>query len=138
MSKNTFVDFQQAKEIEALSEKLQNIYASRFGKPLCGRQRACFVGEEFVYKVPLDQEGIDSNYHEAVEYEQQVATQDTFIPIAACWIEENGTNLPVLVMERVEPAKQKLKELPEWVSWVDCAQVGYTKNNQLVAYDMGY
>lgn len=43
----------------------------------------------------------------------------------------------LLFMEWVEPLKKvNLKNLPDWVGHIDCQQVGYTRDNRLVPYDI--
>lgn len=44
-----------------------------------------------------------------------------------------------LKMEKVTPllvGHHPDSDLPDWVHWVDCAQVGYNDAGELIAYDL--
>lgn len=49
-------------------------------------------------------------------------------------MERNGL---ILVMELIDTKFLKPEEQPEWVDFVDCAQVGFNRKGKLVAYDYG-
>ncbi|QDJ96217.1 hypothetical protein Xoosp13_30 [Xanthomonas phage Xoo-sp13] len=44
---------------------------------------------------------------------------------------------PILFMEQVKSTDEPYEVLPDWVGYVDCAQVGYNRKGKLVAYDYG-
>lgn len=113
-------------------------YTEKYGVPEVGRTRAVFdMGDGHVIKVPLNGEGFMANRSEALTS----ASEDQFIPVAKCWQEDReefpGGPVGVLIMEKVTPLeKVSYKELPDWVGYVDCGQVGYDKSGKLVAYDL--
>lgn len=122
----------------ALTLRYIRAYTEKYGIPEVGRTRAVFDrGDGHVIKVPLNGEGFMANRSEALTS----ASDDTFIPVAKCWQEERtefpGDTVSVLVMEKVTPiGKINYKELPDWVGYVDCAQVGHDRHGNLVAYDL--
>lgn len=105
-----------------------------------GRTRVVFDrGDGYVVKVPFNGEGYMANGGEYKTYTYNVANPDNpGIPVAACNFEDFNSmdkEIPVLIMEKVTYAHGE-ENLPDWVGWVDCGQVGYTKNGELVAYDL--
>lgn len=108
---------------------LANEYQARFGNPYYGMYRMTFDGGDgFVYKVPRNWSGVGANENEA-------AWNDSSYPVAACEIIlEMPSGIPVLKMEKVEPATEI--ELPEWTMISDCQQVGYNAKGELVIYDL--
>lgn len=121
-----------ANPLDPLGKDLTDLalqYQARYGDPRCGYSRMTFFDKDFVYKVPRNSRGFDDN-------EREAAWKDDFIPLADCSLKvEMPSGIPVLKMERVSPTVLKT-EPPEWVMWVDCAQIGYTKDGRLVAYDL--
>jgi hypothetical protein len=96
-----------------------------------GRNRIVYrITENYVVKVPLNWDGIEDNYHESSLAKKE--NQQGYF--ANCVM--LGDML--LLMEYVEPTHKSYSELPSWVGCIDCAQVGYTKDGRLVAYDFGY
>lgn len=107
-------------------------YRERLGEPIIGRTRVVFVDEEqgLVFKVATCREGLEANYKEA-------AWESDEYPIASCrLIPGSEKSWPVLEMEMVKPAIGERSTLPAWTGWFDSAQVGYTKQGQLVLYDL--
>ena len=134
---------QQMQEFEgdpyhALTLKYIRNYTKKYGVAQVGRTRAVFDrGDGYMIKVPLNGEGFMANWSESLTSE----SGDPFIPIAKCWQEDDnsipGEGINVLVMEKVTPIGNiSYKDLPDWVGYVDCAQVGHDKSGKLVAYDL--
>lgn len=101
-----------------------------------GRHRVVFRDGDYVYKVPLSLEGVDDNYREASGPEWS----DDPEKFADCVI-ISCLGVDVLLMEYVEHAGWPSEPCPpelEWTWYIDCGQVGYTKDGRLVAYDWGY
>jgi len=98
-----------------------------------GRNRITFeLNDRFVLKVPLNEYGVLDNETEAKMYRNR---SDGDIRLARCRKVLNSFGLPLLVMERVDIDSVESLELPHWVDFIDCSQVGYTKKGELVAYD---
>lgn len=122
----------------ALTLKYIRKFTRQYGTPEVGRTRAVFDrGDGYMIKVPLNGEGFMANRSESLTSE----SGDNFIPIAKCWQEDDTSldkeGINVLIMEKVTPiTKIDYKELPNWVGYVDCAQVGHTTDGRLVAYDL--
>lgn len=109
---------------------LQRRYSS-----MRGRTRACYdIPGEYVLKVPLNDMGCWDNQSEARTYQKAQGSSDTRGPFYAKCKLDYIWDIPVLLMERVT-LPQSLEALPDWTSWVDCRQVGYTSAGDLVAYD---
>lgn len=98
-----------------------------------GGCRRVYLGEEWVWKVGLNNEGWLANQIEADWYAANVARPDLVeIPIAECLLLSDG----VLQMRRVHRvAELPLEDRPGWVDYVDCGQVGFL-DGALVAYDL--
>lgn len=122
----------------ALTLKYIKKFTREYGTPEVGRTRAVFDrGDGYMIKVPLNGEGFMANRSESLTSE----AGDDFIPIAKCWQEDDKSipdgEINVLIMEKVTPITTiDYKALPNWVGFVDCAQVGHTKDGKLVAYDL--
>jgi hypothetical protein len=143
ISETNVIIRQQMQEFEgdpyhALTLKYIKSYTKKYGVAQVGRTRAVFDrGDGYMIKVPLNGEGFMANRSERLTSE----SDDTFIPIAKCWEEDDksipGAGISVLVMEKVTPiGRISYKDLPNWVGFVDCAQVGHDKSGNLVAYDL--
>lgn len=108
-------------------------HVTKYGKPVgSGRNRVVFDRKDgTVVKIPKNWDGEMDNAREA-NWESEE------IPLAQCHEEivgQDNKQMTLLVMEKVTPVPG-LKNLPDWTSWVDCQQVGYTKDERLVAYDL--
>ncbi len=93
-----------------------------------GRHRSGFLTKsgKYVIKFPMGAVGDWANEGEAWDYSKDKTN------LARCrCIEVSGHIL--LIMEFVQ--KPGTEVLPEWVKFVDCQQVGYTRSGRLVAYD---
>lgn len=103
-----------------------------------GRTRHVLMYEDRVVKVALDEEGCDANDFEASYSGEHGKTG--YVPIAdskiEVWQTPSGRDVAVLVMERVTPYSAPYSEMPDWVGYVDCAQVGHDREGRLVAYDL--
>jgi hypothetical protein len=109
--------------------------ADKYGNPSVGRTRAVFdMGDGNVIKVPLNQEGAAASRNEYHSYNMD----DPFIPVAKCDFYEEYERVPLLIMEKVDTnvPDRYGKDKPDWVSYVDGAQVGYNSKGELVAYDL--
>lgn len=142
---NRQIILEQMREFEGIpyhgeTLKLIDNYTRKYGEPMIGRTRAVFDrGDGYMLKVPLNGEGMMANSSEIMTYE----ANDSFIPVAECRIETDysgsSDGIGVMVMEKVdiEPVQNmSYNDLPDWVGYVDCAQVGYDKKGRLVAYDL--
>lgn len=105
----------------------------------CGRNRIVYLlpSGKNVIKIPLSEAGENNNYDEAFRYSKRIERKS--IPLARCRMVKDT---PYLIMEYViDPfaiqhrRKYTLCNMPTWVEFVDCRQVGYTRQNKLVAYD---
>lgn len=109
--------------------------ASQHSQPITeigrGRNRLVLRHGKYVIKIPLNFNGEVDNAWEA-----RVRLRD--IPTARCRLATLG-GWQVLVMEYVEvPTDFSYAAYPNWCKSVDCAQVGWTRQGKLVAYDFGY
>jgi len=104
-----------------------------YGEPIgIGRHRTVFRDGNWVYKVPHDEEGwgMASNDREA----QGALWSDEPERFANCELVV-VQDFQLLKMEYVTPASHLRGG---WTDFIDCGQVGYTKDGRLVAYDWGY
>lgn len=96
------------------------------------RTRTVLMYDGFVIKIPKNDEGAIANGMEIRTYQDPEG-----IPVApVCGFYVDGTL--ITVMERVSPHPYAFRDrgLPWWVGCVDCGQVGYRDNGELVAYDL--
>ena len=94
-----------------------------------GRNRAVYAHGRFVVKVPLNDHGYGDNDLEA-HYSRRYGRRpdpDGIVYARCGW----------LVMERVNTRWVPREERPDWADWIDCGQVGRTKDGRFVAYDFG-
>jgi hypothetical protein len=91
-----------------------------------GRHRAVYhiAGSEFVLKFPVTIDGYYDNTREASTIGEHYAK---------CFMVMNST---ILAMEYVE--RIPYNEMPDWAAYIDCGQVGKTKDGRIVAYDFGW
>lgn len=122
-------------QIKILMERLSSLYSKT-----SGRTRDCyFVSDDFVVKVPLDDDGCFDNERESRIYKihseqiKQNCHYDGDPHYAKCQLEYIWS-IPILFMERVR-IPVSYKGLPNWIGFIDCMQVGYNKQGKLVAYD---
>lgn len=96
------------------------------------RTRTVLMYDGVVVKIPRNDEGVLANSMELRTY-----LDPEGIPVAPVMsFDLDGLN--VNVMERVSPHPYAFQDkgLPWWVGCVDCGQVGYRDNGELVAYDL--
>ena len=105
-----------------------------------GRHRRTYRHKNWVIKVPKGENGLYANRCEARKYREYFDKPDRDgIYYAACRLMKNG----YLVMEYLDvvctpnhtPSKYYNYSLPDWAYEVECCQVGFTRDNRLVAYD---
>jgi hypothetical protein len=112
----------------------------------CGTTRICFTyGADRIVKVPYTLIGIKSslrelqnfeNFREAFPPDEYFDPDYNWFPTAEC--RELYLDFPhpeIITMEWVTPV-DFYEELPRWVDYVDCGQVGYNAAGDLVAYDL--
>lgn len=112
----------------------------------CGTTRICFAdGPLRVVKIPYTAIGANASAREIENYEnfQELPEEDWFdpeihyVPTAACrYLGLGFKHIKLLTMERIWEFPRFGAELPRWVDWVDCGQVGYNSVGELVAYDL--
>jgi hypothetical protein len=115
--------------ISILLDKCQE----KYGEPSCGSSRYTFmVSEDWVVKVPLARDCIRAQYTEAQYNNPEV-------PVAKNWVEFMD-GVPVVWMERVKPIENRWQygSKHPWSLLRDGPQIGYNKDGELVAYDLGY
>lgn len=111
-------------------------YMNKTDNIICARTRVVFMDEDSVIKIPINDEGVTASSLEVRTSDGYIEKPDDYIPIAKTdAIEKDGVFF--IKMEKVSPIKKvNYSALPFWVGMVDGGQVGYTKNNVLVAYDL--
>lgn len=110
---------------------------SRRGRFLgAGRNRVVFqVNPKWVVKIPRNSAGFTDNDWEGSVSNSPESTEDDIQYARTIMVYLEGC--PLLFMEYVTQAEVKYEELPDWVGFVDCGQVGYNASGKLVAYDYG-
>jgi hypothetical protein len=104
-----------------------------------GSTRICFADDSGrVIKIPFRRSGYTASSREVTTYENFHKDPDAgWTPVAECFFTElEGIQIWLLSMERVQTFSRRGKVLPDWVDTVDCGQVGYNSNGELVAYDL--
>lgn len=97
-----------------------------------GKDRRVFLtpNKKYVIKFPIHKDGAQANWNEARRWRYRKSYDKKF---ARCKL---IPNTDILVMEYVKPRKIG-DPVPRWAYGVDCLQVGYNCNGNLVAYDYG-
>jgi hypothetical protein len=94
--------------------------------------------DKFVLKVPHNDAGLYHNTSEASRYNKFGKFGD--FPLAACHI-IHIYDIPLVKMEMIKPLLwtdyREFKKTNGWVDFVDCGQVGYDDQGNVVAYDYG-
>jgi hypothetical protein len=119
-----------------------------------GRTRWTFLAPTAtkVYKIPRSNSGIRCNKWEAKYYNKRDKLKEDWQKnLARCKLMKNG----ILVMEHVIPVQLECYGtrdlwdadfdydgveafgLPDWITMIDCEQVGRNKNGDLLMYDYG-
>lgn len=96
-----------------------------------GRNRMGILSKSgrYVYKFPLNQEGVTDN-----EFEHRYCLEQDNNRLAKCRFSKSG----ILVMEYLRPISDSdytSKEDDNFIMCVDCGQVGFDRHNNLKAYD---
>ena len=129
-------DFPGSADQHERSHELQRILVNRGLTYLgMGTNRVTYLSQsgKYVYKVPLNGWGWQANRREAELWSKHVKGGSFFHgKLARCKLAPSG----ILVMELVKTRVHE-EDLPEWATYIDCAQVGYNHQGQLVAYDYG-
>lgn len=105
-----------------------------------GRNRNVFELLHCVVKLPKNPDGYtDNDWEGSVSNSSQTYNSRNHIQYPRkhlIYIQD----IPVLFMEKIIPVDWSVEStdnFPAWVSQVDCAQVGYTNQGRLVAFDYG-
>lgn len=103
------------------------LYRRTYGKPIRGSSRIVFKNGDSVYKLPLNQWGLEGNQRELC-----LAMVDP-AKYAYCWPHEVYNGILIIGMEWIDHAEG----LPPvgWWADIDGMQVGYNKHGLLRAYD---
>ena len=122
--------------------RLYERYMRRCRDYVIGRNRIVFMFATYVVKLPWTFDGIaDNDWEGSVSNDPDEPYSDWQVQYARTRIHYEG-EIPVVFMERVRPLLGKdivarFGYEPEWVSSVDCGQVGLNRAGRLVAYDYG-
>lgn len=123
-------NFEYARNTFALLRELGKKYPL-----ILGRTRIVALTTDYALKIPVNGEGFIANANEAQAYENYRDGVKYALPMAKTSIdEENG--ITFARAELVEIYRGSRRDLPSWVDWIDCAQVGHTREGVLVAYDL--
>jgi hypothetical protein len=100
-----------------------------------GRNRKVYRHKNYVIKIPINEYGDLDNLRESLEYKRnREKNGKSWDILGRCKLLKNG----YLLMEYIELVDNPYsKDMPEWVSFIDCGQVGYDKRGRLKAYDYG-
>lgn len=112
----------------------------------CGTTRICFAdGPDRVVKIAYSDHGAFASLREIENYKnfthlpeyERFDPEVDYIPTAACrYLNLGFSHIKLLTMERIWEFPKAYDDLPRWVNWVDCGQVGYNSVGELVAYDL--
>ena len=111
-------------------------FFERFGSARGGGSKLAFIDSDGdVIKVPHHQSDEDCLESEVRTYQRYISGDPGIIPIAHCFLERYRGVL-IERMELVTRHDIPRDNYPEWVSEVDCEQVGYNRAGELVAFDL--
>jgi len=121
-----------------------NKYFKRNPIDICwGLRRCVFVFKNYVIKVPINYNGVRDNDWEGSISDLGPDINDISYPkTKLAYPKVKNSYIPIVFMEYVKWAttkeiKEKLGYYPDWIGYVDCGQVGFTKSGRLVAFDYG-
>ena len=123
--------------LEELRAKL-SVTTQYIGKGL-GREVFDSRSKYNVWKLPYARsfhDGDEENFREYNSFISGLYQYEGRNYLARCRLINTSDNRNVLVMEKVEYAEYQ-NNMPFWVNFVDCQQVGFNFKGQLVAYDYG-
>lgn len=115
---------------------LHQVMLTKYGLPHLGTSRVTYVSKSTVFKVPISPDGFRYNDAEASLVSTDFVDAENLANTKLRFFQD----IPVLVMENIDPADiQEIKsyfgKIPDWVYAIDMAQVGFSKNGTLKAYD---
>lgn len=123
------------KEIKKYSNQIISILKKKFDFEK-GRHRVVFFDRKNneVIKIPISDSGIAANFQELDYQDDNLAITNLDEKLSIKY------HIPIIRMEYVKPIsmedlEEKEGKIPGWVYSIDSAQVGYTKDGRLVAYD---
>jgi hypothetical protein len=114
--------------ISMLKTYLKHKYGESIGE---GRHRIAFAGKHCIIKMPVHFSTIRANHSEYNRFKNPRSDENG--RLARCRL-VNLFDIPVIVMEKVEPVRNCL-EMPEWAWQFDCGQVGKDSRGNIKAYD---
>lgn len=131
------------KNYDGVLVELYKRFLNRCKKFELGRNRCVFLMGSFVIKLPWNDDGFadndwegsvsnDPDYHDS-EIIQYARTRLAYVEDVPVVYMEHVTYVPYDHLAVIYDGNP-----PDWVDFVDCQQVGYTKNGRLVAFDYGY
>jgi hypothetical protein len=104
-----------------------------------GRQRAAYRRDGYVFKVPINLDGVFSNQRERRMWATFRQTDE--VPYAACRL---VCGIFLIMEYALFPGPHadnigyvSRATAPSWASYVDNGQIGYTRRGKLVAWDFG-
>lgn len=102
-----------------------------------GTTRIVVVKENTVVKFPYNDYGMTQCSREERAYRDHQAGEG-IIPMARTEVKTTENGYVYCESARVKPVFFRMTDpqRPDWADLIDCAQVGYTKDGQLVAYDL--
>jgi hypothetical protein len=113
--------------------KIDKYFSSNYVKIGEGLSRKVYDLGKLVVKIPKNSDGYFDNIFEREQF-LRIRRREDVIPFVNCYLITIDC-VPLLFCEKIE-INIKGKELPDWVSWVDCQQVGINSRGQFVAYDL--
>lgn len=118
---------------------LHKRYIERYGIPKCGRNRATYIANNYVIKLPISQNGFVDNEWEGslIAKKGKSAARTRLI-----YNRVKGFEIPILLMEKVvELTWKEIESIGNSAIQIayatDCLQVGLNKSGDVVAYDYG-
>lgn len=121
-------------DIYTAIDKILGRLQAKYGEPIgSGLSRIVFDTGKYVIKVPRDESCFNANYNE--EFRGRRKLKNEIYTVCRIW---HIDKVPILWMEKVEILEKiDYDNLPDWIAFIDCGQVGYNKYGELVAYDYG-
>lgn len=121
---------------EGLILDLHRHMVKRFGLPMIGSKRACYISKKCVFKVPTCDAGFLDNDLEGSLI--SVGDKNVLLAKSRCFYVLD--DIPIVAMEIVQPLEREeileiFGEVPYWVPYIDLEQVGINGKKQLVVYD---
>jgi len=146
-----------SKVIEESFEKVVNYFLGKGAKKLFhGNHRAAMVRGKFIYKLPFCHEGVVANFEEEHIFKKIAKHKEAVVPHHKNCVELNNVchsesnhqvigfarckiilvyNLPVLLMERLDPMDKYDKRKTEFMRRFDGGQFGVGRRGDFLCYD---